>query len=99
MKRLGPIQFLQLAAGIEAEEEISEALRHFTNPVSNKVEGLARAALGAMTTMETYTDAIDQTALGHAIAAAARLELEAQRTALRAWLAPFVDLDAEEFSE
>ena len=97
--RLSVIKALEIAGDIEAEEEITEAIDRFTDPVSNKLRELGRAAVTAMNVGEHHTDAVNHTALGKAIAAAAFLELTAQREAIRARLAPFVDLDATEAAE
>ena len=94
--KLSVIKALEIAGDIEAEEEISEAISRFTAPTDDKLRALGGVARAAMNVSEHYTDAVNHTALGKAIAAAAFLELTAQREAIRARLAPFVDLDATE---
>ena len=97
--RLSVIKALEIAGDIEAEEEITEAIDRFTDPVSNKLRELGRAAVTAMNVSEHHTDAVDYHALGNALSVSAFVELTAQRAAIRARLAPFVDLDASEAAE
>ena len=99
MKMLTVAQVLQIAADIDAEQEISDAIDRFTDPKPDKLCELARAAMSAMNLSEPYNDAFNYAALGRALAAAARLELCARREVIRARLAAFVDLDTLEGSE